>query len=305
MLGVTVVVVALAIALIGSWALSTEVNEVEVTTYNPIADITGLFESSQTPEYIEYNPSTNYTGYFTDESIVGGTVYFDGVDFTESSRANQYRVKTMPTQIYGGTVNLSDNTGTYPFDDEDHSVTVAYVQNGVTRSHINSSGTIVSLSSYISAMESEIAGANTFTLKSLANLDPSDFVFGEQSDVDWVLITTRSAWHESGGAYRAVVGTAEYIASMGLTPGGTAQDGRTLNLPFLSVSVDLDSNMATVYTDNDCQNAFGLYSLSDLILVYGGSASGRTYINFGDTANITASDVETFYMDPSKGVELS
>jgi len=299
-----VVTVALAVAIIGAWALSTDIEETEVTSYNSIADISGLFEGTLAPEYIEYSPSTNYTGYFTDESIVGGTVYFDGVDFTESSRANQYRVKTMPTEIFNRDVALSDYTGTYPFDDEDHSVTVAYVENGVTRSHINSSGTVVSLSSYISAMESEITGANTFMLKSMANLEPSDFVFGEQSDVDWVLITTRSAWHESGSAYRAVVGTAEYIASMGLTPGGTAQDGRTLNLPFLSVSVDLDSNMATVYTDNDCQNAFGLYSVSDLILVYGGSASGRAYINFGDTASITASDVETFYMDPSKGVNL-
>lgn len=301
-LGVVVIILALTVAILGGWALSTDVQEVQVTKYNPIADITGLFEGTETPEYIEYSPSTNYTGYYTDSSVYNGTKYFDGVDFAESNKANQYLLKLNPTVVSSGSVTLSDYTGTYPLDDEDFSLGFWWIDedNGYERYHSNTTGTLVSLSSYIQAMG---ITSGAFTIKSNSDIQDSDMEYGTQADADWILLTTRASWYNNGSSYGCVVGTEEFIESRGYTAGQIVND-RQINLPFLSCTVDLTTKMATLYTDNECENSFGVYSLDDVFLLYGGSGSGSLYINFDTTAEIDAATIDTAYMDPSQGVEL-
>ena len=48
--------------IVGGYLLSIEVTDEEVTKYSYVADLNGLFDSEPAPAYIEYNPSTNYTG---------------------------------------------------------------------------------------------------------------------------------------------------------------------------------------------------------------------------------------------------
>ena len=72
-LGVAILMVAIVGTLMGSWVMSMDVEEEQVIKYDPLADIVGLFDSEQTPTFTEYSPSTNYTGYYTDTSVIGET----------------------------------------------------------------------------------------------------------------------------------------------------------------------------------------------------------------------------------------
>lgn len=80
--------VVIVLALIGTIVLGycTDVTKVEGvrTDYDFITDITGLFETEQVPEYIEYNPNSNYVGYT-------GPVVYD-----VSSQPNNYRYEIAP-----------------------------------------------------------------------------------------------------------------------------------------------------------------------------------------------------------------
>ena len=85
MLGVAVLAVAIAGALIGAWVMSMDVEEREVINFSPLTDITGLFDTEMAPQFTDYSPSSNYTGYWTSTSVDGETRYFDGVDYTPAS----------------------------------------------------------------------------------------------------------------------------------------------------------------------------------------------------------------------------
>lgn len=95
--------VVIVLALIGTIVLGycTDVTKVEGvrTDYDYITDITGLFETEQVPEYIEYNPNSNYVGYT-------GPVVYD-----VSNQPNNYRFvqEEGTTTEYSLTVNSSSN----------------------------------------------------------------------------------------------------------------------------------------------------------------------------------------------------
>lgn len=111
MLGVAVVAVAIAGALLGSWAMSMDVEERTVTTYSPLSDITPLFDSELAPTFTDYNPTTNYTGYYTSETVVDDTIYFGGVDFTKATRPNNFKLDLPPIDSVSSTYDLSLNPG--------------------------------------------------------------------------------------------------------------------------------------------------------------------------------------------------
>ena len=106
MLGVAVLAVAIAGALIGSWVMSMDVEEREVINSSPLTDITGLFDTEMAPQFTDYSPSSNYTGYWTPSSVIDNERYFDGVDYTPANRANNYRVNLPPTESHEGTVSM-------------------------------------------------------------------------------------------------------------------------------------------------------------------------------------------------------
>ena len=99
---------ALMGTILGAWIMSMDVNETTVTKYNPLAEITGEFDKEQTPDFVEYNPSTNYTGYYTPDSVVGDNKYFDGVEYKESA-PNNYRLNLQPITDSSATYTLSDS----------------------------------------------------------------------------------------------------------------------------------------------------------------------------------------------------
>ena len=62
-LGACIIVLSILLGIAGGLMLNVNETSVSSTKYDYVTDITGLFDTSQEPQYIDYEPATNYTGY--------------------------------------------------------------------------------------------------------------------------------------------------------------------------------------------------------------------------------------------------
>lgn len=304
--GILVIMISLAGMLGIGWFMSMDVVMTEKTVYNELTDITPLFGSEQAPEFTDYTPSTNYTGYYTDDSIINGTKYFAGVDYDSSARANTYALYSLEDVDVDQTVTLSTYSGTYPFTDPDTHITYVYMDpdTGFSRAHSCTTSTTVTLASYITAMNLDEA-TNVVTIRSVANPASTDSVFGQLAEVDWVLFSLTNYWKETGGANFVNFATPEWFEHRHGEPGYIDPANNMMyNPPIVACKADLDQQLVYFYLDKECTVQYGIFNLSDVIISYGGSGSNITNINFGDTADVFAASIVKSYMDPSKGVEM-
>ena len=130
--GACIVVLALLGTAISGFVLNIERDTREVTNYDYIADVSGLFDYTDAPEYIDYNPSTNYVGYsgdftFTPASVPNNYRYIvaEGETGTKtltidssSSFSNDF-ITGLPTNGFHS--HLISYTGSYDFGNMYHS----------------------------------------------------------------------------------------------------------------------------------------------------------------------------------------
>ena len=108
-LGFCVVVLALFGSVIAGLVLNVDKVETTTTAYDYVTDITGLFEFTDEPQYIEYAPASNYTGY---TNTVNVNTNPTGISFSQTSVANNYRMPltyTIANTGPSGTLNNSSN----------------------------------------------------------------------------------------------------------------------------------------------------------------------------------------------------
>ena len=102
--GIVVVIVAIMGTVAVGYILAGDTETETVTEFQHTADITGLFATSNEPEYLDYSPPENWTGWRT------GNYYMQGVDYEQSERATPYIVPQQDrTETYSGTVTGNDN----------------------------------------------------------------------------------------------------------------------------------------------------------------------------------------------------
>ena len=108
-----------AVAILGGLLLGSVANvsthTENTTAYEYKTDITGLFDVSQEPQFLEFNPASNYTGY---SNTVADVYNPSGIEYTHTTIANNYRILTeQPHAETGpsGTVNNSTNLPQYTF----------------------------------------------------------------------------------------------------------------------------------------------------------------------------------------------
>lgn len=78
------------------------------TKYDYVSDISGLFDVSNEPQYIDYNPATNYTGYTNYTPSPDNPT---GINYTSSVLANNYRIPVrIPTETDGPSGTVDNNT---------------------------------------------------------------------------------------------------------------------------------------------------------------------------------------------------
>lgn len=305
-LGICVIIIAISATLLGSWVMSMDVNENEVTKYKALTEITGEFDSEQTPTFTDYSPSTNYTGYYTDETIIDGQTYFGGVDYTQSDRANNFRLNLPPEELARNTYDLLqiseyDSDYRYVWYADYNAMDGFYLKRNNDSQNSNGGHTI----SLADLVETINTGHDYDSIK-LSSTDGLVFSnpYGQNVSVDWCVFTTISEW----GTYRDSYNTMFLASSSAMAHPTAAYDGR-LVLPKLSAVVNLEFNQVILYYDNQYQNQAGIYTLDDvLITCAGGEPTATTpagYIAFGSTINYVAQNLPSAtYMDPSKGVEL-
>ena len=295
-LGACIIVLGIIFTIVGSYALSVEISDEEVTKYSYVTDLNGLFDSEQAPTYIDYNPSTNYTGFYTPDSIQNNQRYFDGVNYQISSKSNSYRLNLMPLDVTQSTEALSGTTTPTP----NPRVTFVGTRtlNGETVEYAwgNSTGDNVSLTSFLSGLTIP-DGNNLIQIRSGDSLDTITFPHSLTTiDVDWILFSTLDWWRDNGSYMAFVPGTSDAILIT----------GRPYSPIILSCEIDLDRSMVKFFTDNNCQDAFGEYSLNQVIMSYGGTGTNYNNINFGTTADIIyMTKPATEYLDITSGVSVS
>lgn len=103
-LGVIIVVVALMGTIFGGYLMNVHQEQVTTTNYDPVTDVTSLFNFTEQPDYIEYNPAKNYTGY----SLSNGSG--TGVDYTSSPNINQYYMSSTTSSTITVDLNVLNNT---------------------------------------------------------------------------------------------------------------------------------------------------------------------------------------------------
>ena len=107
-LGICIVVLSLLLGTAGSLLLNVDKDTEPSTKYDYKTDITGLFSTSQEPQYIDFNPATNITGYTP--QFPADSPNPTGLDYVPSSTTNNYRVlaqDSTPVNGPSGTVNNS------------------------------------------------------------------------------------------------------------------------------------------------------------------------------------------------------
>jgi len=118
-LGVVIVAIAMVLSFAGAYIAGVDSEVQEVTRYNYLTVVDGLFETEQSPQYIEFDPSSNYTGYYSEPSVnpfLDGKYFFaeDKVGFTPyvdrdgNPRINNYKVDLEPKVYTKFTINLTD-----------------------------------------------------------------------------------------------------------------------------------------------------------------------------------------------------
>lgn len=108
-LGLCVVVLALFGSIIAGLVLNVDKVETTTTSYDYVTDITGLFEITDEPQYIEYAPASNFTGY---SNTVNNNTNPTGISFSQASVANNYRMpltNVIANTGPSGTLNNSSN----------------------------------------------------------------------------------------------------------------------------------------------------------------------------------------------------
>jgi hypothetical protein len=286
-LGLIVVTIALVGALLGSWAMSMDVEEKEVTKFNPLTDIAPLFQSEKTPTFTDYSPSTNYTGYYTYDSIFGNTVYFDGVDFQQTT-PNNFMVQESPTGVDADTKTL-DSTGAVSGAFQVYVRTLDDAK--ATAPYAKTLSDLISEWSYTDYGKIEIRNADS-------SIDWSDFTDIEGNWVAIVPVHWADANHSYAITFKNPAIPVEELQQ---------RYDRSIiyHDPTVACRYIKSSNSVEIFYDNDMTNSAGIYSANDVYVLFGKRVDDSSYMALGDTIETMAYELPPMnYMDPSEGVEL-
>lgn len=96
--GACICVLALLGTAIGGFVLNIEQDTRQVTRFDYIADISGLFSYTDAPDYINYNPSSNYVGYSSGDVIYAPSTTVNNYRYVVSEGTSTTLVNTIITQ---------------------------------------------------------------------------------------------------------------------------------------------------------------------------------------------------------------
>lgn len=308
MLGVVVVAVAIGAALFASYFAGIESVEHDVVKYNELADVTGLFDTETSPQYVDYDPSSNYTGYYSEESYsdIDNKYYFaeDQVYFTPNQdaqgnpRVNNYRIDLKPTFGETRTVDIDTITDSHgdPLPVTEKTYRLTYIagegiENAYWRGHATLLSEIVDNMTY-----SDETTQLNFTTN---GVDWEGDHSSARINLDTILVVPSSwlTYEANGLVWGAIVNPSIDPSTISITGGA--------NSPVQSMTVDLITKTAKLYYADDYSNYINTFPLDNILVFYGDDPYSQlhTRLNLGD---FTFQEIVTHrqYLDPNHGVSL-
>lgn len=300
-LGCFLVVVAVVLTILGSYVMSLDVEEREVIKYSQVAELTGLFDSDQAPAYIDYSPSTNYTGYYTDPD----TEYYVGVDARTTSQPNQYRLNLAPTTSESSTPDISNVPTEYIPGTSKYLHYSFYVIHGDDVAIYNAECKGTLLTTLISNQNlSDYGVIRLSSINSLSDVDITTTTDEDPLQTGWIFMFPAAWVQRDTIGYVAVCDEDDWDYLQ------TTDDYRGIVYKAcMSCVIDLRTATVTLYYDNDFKKSIGVYNLDEMFMAYSYDSQPGVEpseeFRLGDTMNITA---EIFppseYMDIRYGVSM-
>lgn len=299
--------VAIAAAIVMTVALDVDQTTRDVTTYEYVTTTTGLFEYDKTPQYIDYDLSKNYTGYYTSAS----DPYWGGVGtngdgyYASETNVNRYPLNLEPTAVYDSTVNLANQGLSNAVNDLNVTFFGPNGQGTISmnpypvENHINSAVTSGVYNATLSSL---------ITALGISNYDYIDISCTSSSISDRILFTTQDDYTKRGTDSRVAYTLSENINTYSqYTPFyGTTVDTK---IACLSCRINMITGSVTLYstpTPQDGAFVKTLSSTSDCVIVFSGASGIVNVGGFGVNLDIDAEKIQPAqYLDISKGVRVS
>lgn len=297
MLGCCVVVLALLGTVLGGFVLGIEPSTREVTTYDYVTDVTGLFDITDAPEYVTYSPSSNLVGYSPSSAI----------NYTTSSTVNSYRYLVQEGIEVDSTATITDDdnypsdTGRFPAAEMGTQAMINW--NGsynfgstVTWQGITYNSTVagetVQVGEFQSSMPRITSLSRVIQSLNLGNYNSLDIsiTYGSMP-----IIFYNGSWTFTN--IEREDGYTQYVYSATLNDNNTMPTSMRVNLATNTViAFRGDSQMWNVNADQ-----------VDVIYRYSTRAGGSfSPADSSATFNITAHGYPTYgYMDPTKGITMT
>lgn len=251
-LGVTIAVIALLGGVLLGSLLNVSSHNETTTKYDYVSDITGLFDVSNEPQYIDFNPATNYTGY---TNSVNDPENPTGLSYTASGLANNYRIPTrIPQESIGPSGTVNNNTNLPQAD-----------LNGKSpwSSRLNSA---------------EYVHSNAFTsdvrdFKVASVYDWAVSVFGSLSNYSAITVTINI------GAYTSPSTRAGFCATVSSDQELTRVFQFNTSPGDQTYNINPQDRTITRYVGNE--NTPYTYSMYDVYVCYGDADQAESYLSFG------------------------
>lgn len=288
MAGVCVTVLAIMGMILCGYALSVQESERITTGYEYVTDISGLFDYSQDPQYVPYNPSANWSGFYT-----GSPGTTSGIDFDTSDAANSTPTQQPRTQLSSQTVAMA-------WDTWDHAHPPGDGKNETTTpTHYYISDTVANESQGNTAFINYPTVVMMTSIISSLSLDESWDSLTVTFDEGTIIAAPQSAWtsrqfQTNPGNPIPVYVTEWFLA---YTPYGQAT----------SLEIDREAGIVRAYNGDDYLDSFQLSSLTISFNgggVYQSNATGLT--NLGSSMDVAAYASPTpIYMNTNEGITLN
>lgn len=309
MLGVVVVALALTAALFVSYGAGITGVENEVTKYQYLADVSGMFEYDKTPTYIEFDPSTNYVGYYSEDT--GDYFPVDDIGYELSNRTNNYKVNLAP--IRNDTLDNVDFSGLTEQDIPtlDHSLTMIQYHTQTWNTENNGTYTITPKTTTLAKLIEEMDYGDNQIIKIASpnslDVDISGATISNPVSTGWLMFFPSSWVSVTGGnnGYVLHLATKE-VYDVWQWP-SYVNPNLTIHMPSLSCSINLGTSLVTLYYDNDFKTSVGSFNLDSVSIAYS-SVTNQFFpdsLVLDDEGDVT---LQIFppneYLDPNYGVVM-
>ena len=309
MLGVVVVALALTCALFASYLAGIESEEHEVTKYQYLADVSGMFTYDKSPTYIEFDPSSNYVGYYSDSTgeyfPVNDIGYVKNENpITHESRVNNYRINLEPTfdierqiDLTSELVNPDYETGTYRLY-----YMISETSND-EKAWTPSATNLIRLTDLLDAMQIDTTQYNAINI-TVGNVDWDGTPDGYGLDLDTVLFVPESWMFDVQNVKFA------YVVNPNLDIAKVSEYHNPNNTPYFkypiqSLSVDMNSGITTIYSEPDYTKQISTISTDTIMVFFGVHNVGQNFLDLSDYMNYQLySKPAPEYLDPNYGVTM-